>query len=88
MNDLNNYQIVGKNSADKKEKVYKLNTEQKKVKLVEIMEEAREIFKKAEELRYLVKEKVKLLKQGEKQLNNAIINPIQPIIGCKFLIMP
>ena len=61
MNDLNNYQIVGKNSADKKEKVYKLNTEQKKVKLVEIMEEARE---------------------------NAIINPIQPIIGCKFLIMP
>ena len=42
--------------------MYKLNTEQKKVKLVEIMEEAREIIKKAEELRYLVKEKVKLLK--------------------------
>ena len=56
-------ELGGKKSADKKEKVYKLNTEQKKAKLVEVVEEARKLIKKAEGLGYSVKEKVKLLKR-------------------------
>lgn len=44
-------ELGGEKTADKKEKIHKLSTEEKKKKLVEVVEEARKIKSKAEELK-------------------------------------
>jgi IS5 family transposase len=57
-------ELGGKKTADKKEKVNKLSTEEKKKKLVEVVEEARKIKGKAEELKSpSVDQKVEQLNQ-------------------------
>jgi len=56
-------ELGGKKTADMKEKVHKLKPKEKKAKLVEVVEEARKLIKKAEGLGHSVEEKVKLLKR-------------------------
>ncbi len=56
-------QLGGKKTSDKKEKIHTLKPEEKKKKLVEVVEEARNIIKKTENLGYPVNGKVELLKQ-------------------------
>lgn len=57
------HELGGKKTTKKKDKVHKLSTEEKKKKLVEVVEEARKITEIAEELGSSVKEKVDLLRQ-------------------------
>jgi len=56
-------ELGGEKTAKKKEKVYKFSTEEKKVKLVEVVEEARKLNERAEGLSPLVEEKVEVLKR-------------------------
>jgi IS5 family transposase len=57
-------ELGGKKTADKKEKVHTLKPEEKKKKLVEVVEEARAIRNKAEKLESpSVKQKIELLNQ-------------------------
>ena len=57
------HELGGKKTTKKKDKVHKLSTEEKKKKLVEVVEEARKINEIAEELGPSVKKKVELLRQ-------------------------
>jgi IS5 family transposase len=57
------HELGGKKAANKKEKVYKMGNEEKKKKLIEVVEEARKINEKVDELSPSVVEKVELLKQ-------------------------
>jgi transposase len=56
-------ELGGEKTAKKKEKDYKFSTEEKKIKLVEAVEEARKLNAKAEGLSPSVDEKVNLLKR-------------------------
>jgi hypothetical protein len=57
------HELGGKKAANKKDKLYKMNTEEKKSKLVEVVEEARRINEIAKEMGPYVEEKVELLRQ-------------------------
>lgn len=57
-------ELGGKKTADKKEKIHRLKPEEKKKKLIEIVEEARAIRNKAEKLEFpSVKQKIEQLNQ-------------------------